>query len=153
PAVNNAVQGFFRHAKEDKKMGLFQDMDVHLKDGCRSHLAKLIRAAFETDIRTGEKYGGWRLDDDVAHCTMSGASVLMHRALRSWIKPRLVKYIMKTLARRHASLTSSNVAVAKQMARKVCRRVPEFRRSAAESANRQPKSGQSVVYFLHQSQF
>ncbi|RHY33266.1 hypothetical protein DYB32_002215 [Aphanomyces invadans] len=153
PAVNNAVQGFFRHAKEERKMGLFQEMDVNLKDGCRSHLAKLIRAAFATDTRTGERYGGWQLEP-LEHCTMNGASVLMHRAVRTWMKPRLVKYIMKTLSRRYASLTSSNVAVAKKMARTVtCRRPPTFRRAPVEAPDRQPKSGQSVVWFLDNSEY
>ncbi|KAF0694759.1 Aste57867_14357 [Aphanomyces stellatus] len=153
PAIENAVQGFYRHAKDERKLGLFHDMQVSLKDGCRRHIGELIRAAFQTDVRTGELYGGWHLDETATHCTMRGMSVLMHKALRNWIQPKLVKHIMKTLSRRYADLTSSNVAVAKQMAKKVCRRRQVFRRANANALDRVPKTAKSVVYFLHQAQF
>ncbi|OQR83153.1 hypothetical protein ACHHYP_15043 [Achlya hypogyna] len=119
PAIANAVQSFLKKSKQEGKFGLFQDLTVALQDECRNHLQKLVRAVFETHTLTGDRFVGW--DDDARYDPNApvqlGVDVPQQQALRAWAKPRLVANIVKTLKRRYADLTSTNVAVAQQMCR------------------------------------
>ncbi|OQR95741.1 hypothetical protein THRCLA_07611, partial [Thraustotheca clavata] len=157
PAIDNAVESFMKKAKQVQKLGLFKDLSANLKDECRNHIQMLIRAHFETHMLTGDRFVGWDeiVEADTKNADQIGLDVLEHRALRHWIKPKLVRGIVKTLQRRYAELTSTNLAILKTIGTSAihctCLKTLEYPFNDRELIPMPARTGKSIIHCLNEA--